>query len=426
MNQLGHKIYITIFSMLLAFAGFGQQLFPVQVNGVTIPPRALNINIYGTDRSQDLTYFATLVDRDEPFLDVTLRVTIESKGKVIYRTDPNFLGPIINLQQFQARTIRGSDLRPYLTPSALVGPSDRGKGSVEVPEGFNRICLEVMGTVRRVPVSNKFCVSGNFKLNQPPFLVKPACGSRSVLPPTQNLLFNWRPMHRGSSNSPSPVEYEFTLVELPPGVTNANDAFNSSMRVYSTTTTNPTLFYGAGQPRLLPDRIYAWRVKAVASNHRTSLLFENGGLSEVCTFSYYTENVGGGTFPGGGGTTTGGGVEDKDKVPPTGCEVYKTDYGPVSSNSPTSVPIIEEDVVKVGYFEMEVRSVAPSGGGYNGGGVITVPMFNCKVNVEFSNLKVNSSLRAFAADKIVAVVDPVFKKQKTQLSSQMNQAVNNR
>ena len=430
------KHLITLCAFLAGIPLWSQQLFPVQVNGVLVPPRALNINVYSTDRSQDLTYFATLVDRDEPFLDVRLRVTIESSGRVIYRTDPNFKGPIINLRQFQPFTIRGSDLAPYLTPSALVGQGDQGQGSVEVPEGFNRICLEVMGVVREVPLSNKFCVQGNFKLNQVPFLIKPVCGSRTVMPVMQNLLFNWRAMHRGSSNNPGPVEYEFTLVELPPGTSNINDAFEASLQVYRTTTTNPSFFYGPSQPRLQADKIYAWRVKAIPSNYRTSKLFKNDGISEVCSFSYYYENPGGGG-PGGNtgwpGTTGGGGggggtgTQEKDKAPPTGCEVYRTDYGPVTASGPNSIPVVEEDVVKVGYFNMEIRSIAPSGGGYNGSGVIEVPLLNCAVNVDFKNLKVNSSMRVFAADEITAAVDPQYKKNKTQMAGgQMGSTINDR
>jgi hypothetical protein len=60
------------------------------------------------------------------------------------------------------------------------------------------------------------------------------------------------------------VEYTFELVSLPLGVMNANDAFESALKVYTTTTTATSLIYTQAEPTLEPNVYYAWRVTAKA------------------------------------------------------------------------------------------------------------------------------------------------------------------
>ncbi|MBK7740258.1 MAG: hypothetical protein IPI42_06765 [Saprospiraceae bacterium] len=104
----------------------------------------------------------------------------------------------------------------YLSNVAMIGTTPSSVGSIKVPEGFNQICLQMYGVDRYVPVSNKFCISGNFRLSLPPRIVKPAFNETIKKLPVQNLVFSWQPMHIGSPNNPGPVEYTFDLVELPP------------------------------------------------------------------------------------------------------------------------------------------------------------------------------------------------------------------
>src|SRR5690606_28035098 len=105
-----------------------------------------------------------LNDPVETSLLVKPRVSIEQNGRVIYMTDPNFGGETFLLNQFEPMVINGSTLQNYFSNIALVGAGGNGRGSVEVPEGFNQICLQMYGVIRDVPISNKFCVSGNFRL----------------------------------------------------------------------------------------------------------------------------------------------------------------------------------------------------------------------------------------------------------------------
>ncbi|MEK7255690.1 MAG: hypothetical protein AAB316_13155, partial [Bacteroidota bacterium] len=172
----------------------------------------------------------------------------------------------------------------------------------------------------------------------------------------------------GSSNSPAPVEYFFELKEILPGA-NPNDAFDFSLSVFETTTMSPTLLYSQSEPQLEPGKIYAWRVTAKSALW-AGLLFQNNGKSEVCSFTYtgsggdpfdpFGGSGGGGTgggnpFGGGSGNPFGGGVgspsgvggggggtfgssglaaeqKEEQRVPPSGCEVFDTDYGTVKGN----------------------------------------------------------------------------------------------
>jgi hypothetical protein len=203
------------------------QVYPVQVTGSLIPPHSLDLKVYGTDRNMDLSFNALLKDPTQAFLSVVPRITIEQSGSEIYGTDPNFFGGQLLLSQFENQTIDGLFLNKYLSNAALSGKGGQGMGSVEIPEGFNQVCLQFYGVERSVAVSNKFCVSGNFRLNQPPQIIKPAFNEKIKIPPVQSTIFSWQPMHLGSGNNPGMVEYTFEIVELPIGVMNANDVFES-------------------------------------------------------------------------------------------------------------------------------------------------------------------------------------------------------
>ncbi|KAA3639609.1 MAG: hypothetical protein DWQ02_03425, partial [Bacteroidetes bacterium] len=401
------RILPILFVLFVIGEVVAQQVWPVQLTGAMIPPRSLDLGVYGADRPQDLFFNALLNDPVEPSLQVRLELSIERNGEVLYITDPNYLAPPITLSQFQMMQIDGSMLRDYLNNANLVGAQNTGMGAIEIPEGFNQICLQVYGVERNVPVSNKFCVQGSFVLNQPPQAIVPSCGELLELPETQNQLFTWQPMHLGSSNSPGAVEYKFEMVQLPEGTYNANDAFESSLQVYQTTTMTPSLIYTQAEPQLEPGKLYAWRVKAYPMMHPTSKLFQNSGYSEICTFMYYE------------GEKPGLDITAFNNPSPTGCEVFNTDYGPISNTEPVSTPLVETDMVALGYFTMEITEATGGAQGFNGTGKVRIPMFNAYVNVEFTGLRVNSDMRVFAVEEAKAVVDQPFALDKVQLQAEV-------
>lgn len=148
-------------------------VWPVQVSGSMLPPHSLNLKVYGTDRTEDLSFNVMLRDPIQPSLWVKPVITIEQNGSVVYQTDPNFAGKPILLSQFESMIVNGSLLGEYLSNVAMIGTTPSSDGSIKVPEGFNQICLQMYGVDRYVPVSNKFCISGNFRLNLPLALSSP-------------------------------------------------------------------------------------------------------------------------------------------------------------------------------------------------------------------------------------------------------------
>lgn len=214
-------------------------------------------------------------------------------------------------------------------------------------------------------------------------------------------------MHLGSSNAPGAVEYKFEMVQLPDGTYNANDAFESALEVYQTTTMTPSLIYTQAEPQLISGKLYAWRVKAYSMMHPTSKLFQNSGYSEICTFMYYE------------GEKPGLDISSFNNPSPTGCEVFNTDYGPISNTEPISTPLVETDLVALGYFTMEIMEATGGAQGFNGKGKVRIPMFNAYVNVAFSGLKVNSDMRVFEVEEVKAVVDQPFALDKVQLQAEL-------
>ncbi len=165
----------------------------------------------------------------------------------------------IRLEQFNTEFFDGNTIAPYFDAINLVG-TNGGIRNIILPEGFNRICIQIMDYEQRVPISNELCLGGNFVTNQVPILQLPNCNAEIKFQETQNILFNWTPMHLGSGNAPPLVEYKFELVELLPSITNANDAFQYSLNVYSAVISSPSLIYTPSEPLLEQGKIYAWRV----------------------------------------------------------------------------------------------------------------------------------------------------------------------
>lgn len=377
------------------FAGAQSAQYPVRVSGFMIPPHSLDLKVYAYDRAADLNFQMILNDPKEVSLDVIPVLSIEQNGTVIYQTDLNVVNPI-TLYQFEPTELKGEALNPLLSIESLRSASGGGFGSTLIPEGFYNICLQLYGGVNRlVPVSNKFCISANFRLNQPPQIIKPAFKEKIKIPAIQNMIFSWMPMHLSSGNNPGAVEYVFEMVELPAGVMNANDAFEASLKVYTTTVNTPSLIYTPAEPILKPNTYYAWRVTARSLLHPTSTLFQNEGKSEISIFLMYDGDAPSTEF------------NPFDKSSPRGCSVYETSYGPVDKADNTASILSPNQIVQVGYFSMKIVEANGSPQqGYSGRGLIEYPMLRSTLEVYFNNIMVNSNNRVFRSESIKAAVNP--------------------
>ena len=371
-----------------------QVVYPVALSGAGLPPaRSLDLSVYALERAQDVMFTATLADPTEPRLDVKLRLSVEQGGQVLYRTDPNNGLPPITLAAGQPLVINGRTLAPYLRFENLLGSGGGAPRSLEVPEGFIDVCVEVYGVQRVVPVSRKICLTRYFRLNQVPLPILPAQGAQIERKQVQNLLFTWTPRHLGSGNAPRVVNYEFELVRLPRGYYNANDAFRASRRIITARVTGPSYVYGPTQPLLDTNAVYAWRVRAFAPGQERSLLFQNDGYAEIQTFYYY------GSHP----------IDDDitpfDNPSPLGCSVFATDYPALRVDEGEARAVSGGDRLKLGYFTMRVTEAKGAAGSYDGRGLVEFPVLNAKIPVRFEGLRVNLDSRVVAADLVEAEAD---------------------
>lgn len=396
-------LYLTFFLFICSLTA-QNTIWPVQVTGALVPPHSLDLKVYGTDRVNDLNFQVFLKDPVEQSLQVRPVLTIEQNGTILYQTDMNFNGDILTLTQFEPFVLDGTILNRYLSSEALTGRAEQGRGATLIPEGFNQICLQMYGVERSVPVSNKFCVAGNFRLNQPPQIIKPAFNEKIKMPEVQNMIFSWMPMHLGSGNNPGAVDYFFELVALPQGVMNANDFFDSALKVYSTTTNATSFIYSQAEPPLQPGVYYAWRVKASSMLHPTSTLFQNEGKSEISVFVLYE------------GEVPTNDLNPFDNPAPRGCSVYETGYGPVSKADNEPMILAPNQDVKLGFFNMKVTEASGNSQvGYSGKGLIAFPMLRSTLEVVFTNVKVNKEGRVYESESIEAGSGP-FTLSKEQLS----------
>lgn len=410
MSIRNHTLIVFLFTILNILPAFSQnEIWPVQVSGTMLPPHSLNLKVYGVDRTSDLVFNAQLRDPAQGAIYVKPRVTIEQNGTILNQTDPNFIDEPVLLSQFENKVLDGGFLSKYLSNFAMAGYGGQGQGSIDVPEGFNQICIQMYGIDRDVPVSNKFCVSGNFRLNQPPQITKPYFNEKIAFKENQNLLFSWTPMHIGSGNNPGPVEYDFELVELPLGVMNANDVFESALKIYRTTALTNSLIYTPGEPNLEPNKFYAWRVTARSIMFGSSKLFQNDGKSEVSMFVLYEGEEPDLTF-------NPAGVDI-----PRGCSVFETSFRAVIKSENQSNVLVQNQKVQVGYFDMVIGDVYGGIQGYSGKGWIDYPMLRSKIEVEFENIKVNKDGRVYEAESIEANIKDGLFLSKDNLTSEVIQ-----
>ncbi len=366
------------------------QNFPVQVQGQLIPPYSLQISDYFTDRGQDLMFSVLLRDPTVNTREVTFRIYVQHNGGDYLVSDPSFLGPSFILERGEPLLVTGDDLFPFFEQLAPVVP---GLPSAYLPEGVNGICLEVIDLIRGEVISNKGCGIGFFERAQPPLVQSPVCGQEITFTETQNILFQWQPLHLASPNPITDVRYSLTLVQLDPNDDNPNDGFeNSGIPIFSVDDiTGSSYLYTETDPQLLDqDATYAWRVQARSFDLNGELqdFFVNGGYSQVCTFTF------------------GDGWPPPNPLEFSSCLNSDCDYSGAIDLAQSTDFFMPGEVWQVGSFEMLLSEVQWSNGGYVGSGHIFVPFLNTYVAVNFDGVSVNNEGRLFEGRVDAEVIDP--------------------
>lgn len=187
---------------------------------------------------------------------------------------------------------------------------------------------------------------------------------------------------------------------------NANDAFESALKVFNTTTTSTSLIYSQAEPVLDPNKYYAWRVTASSFLYPTSKLFQNDGKSEISIFILYD------------GDSPATELNPFDNPAPRGCSVYETSYGPIAKADNESMIVGVNQDVKLGYFKMKItEAIGAIQNGYSGKGIVYYPMLRSSLEVEFENLKVNKEGRVYESERIQTLQSPDIYLDMKQINS---------
>ncbi len=277
---------ITYYFLLVTFlftSGLEAQVFPVNVTPQVIPPYSLKLSEYSTSVSDKLILNLLLTDITETNRQVRLKFFVENNAglsvqsnDVVIGANPVFLDGGIPLR------ISNVDLQAYFALQNLNGITPQ-EYSRPLPEGLYGFCFEVYDALSGRQISRKSCARVYLALANPPILITPERNEMVVMKNPQNIFFNWSP----GTPAGTRVEYEFTLTELWDNQIDPQAAFLSSPPLFQTTTINNSLLYGPGETQLLPNKMYGWRVKAIATDgiNETSV-FKNNGYSEIFHFTY--------------------------------------------------------------------------------------------------------------------------------------------
>jgi hypothetical protein len=271
-----------------------------------------------------------------------------------------------------------------------------------LPEGNYFFCIQAFDYNTGVELSFPSpagCTMIPISYPQPPVITSPLCESTVF----NNLpTFSWTPPvgNVGGAN----LRYDLYILKLLPGAEPnyamqlAVDYRAGNPLVISNLTYN-TYAYAPYDPPLQDGATYAMQVVVRDLNNHT--VFENGGRSEVCTFTYDGSKLG----PGGneqnavvGEANVNGGI--------CSCETQLTDLNIVAGPQ-----VSPGTMIQVGDFMMTVVQVtAPpdAQGKFSGIGTIPVPFMNVqqvKIRVNFTDIQVNGDMAVVAGEVRARIKD---------------------
>ena len=281
MYRLGHslRLFVLLLTACLGVSGrlFGQY-YPIHATVQWPAPQSPYLVDYSTGSRDRL--IVTLLNRDlqQPLLYAKLRLQIKS-GSFTARSREEVSYPQLELQTSVPLRLTGVDLSPYLQPQHLqmTGRLEQGR----LPSGYAELQLQVIDYYTGRPLSDWHTARAYLDVKKPPFLNLPERDAQVALRDPFFLRFQWTPRHQGLSGT----EYEFVLKELPDNGAAPQSAFAYGQEIFRTHTRSTSLSYTHLDPLLLPNRRYAWQVRAlVRSGVEEVGMFEHGGLSEVSWF----------------------------------------------------------------------------------------------------------------------------------------------
>ncbi len=356
----------------------------------------------------------TVMNQSPSPVSLKLLATIEGDNGIKIATRPGFQPSVpLVLTGGQTMVLTGAQLRNLnknLTENDLdiAGVSINQLVQTEqLPEGMYTICVRAYNYQTGVQVSPEMvgCTAVFITWYDPPILTWPVDNANCVPQTPQFQLFNWTP-----SGQPGKTRYRFEMVDMTyNNLANPNDAFQTPAVMPFFKQENlfsVSLAYDLSKPALTKGHRYAWRVTAYDPTQ--SISFKNGGKSEVWSFVYAANGLGGpGEITsnpnpnppgGGGGIDPVGGFQNPinpqmNYAPP--CTPLEC--SPEMPQGPAvATGIVPGSEVIVGHFKVEIVTMQWTGTKINGTGRVYVPMFKGRIAVDISNLEVNAQGKAMA------------------------------
>lgn len=277
------KLILTLFIILYGFGQMMAQRFPITVVPQINPPAPVNFYNYADQATINSPLRVQLLLSDITISNeqIRLKVYFEGNGIAFESRDVVIGASSLFIDGGVPLVLTNTTLAPYFEFQNIQGVNSNIYGST-IPEGSYQFCFEVFDFSTGNRLSSKTCASAFLYNNEPPLLNLPFKGANIEPTETENIVFQWTPRHINVSN----VEYELSIVEIWDDQVDPQTAFLSQVPVFETTTKSTSFVYGPAQPQLLPEKRYAWRVKAKALQGIEEVgLFKNEGNSEIFWFS---------------------------------------------------------------------------------------------------------------------------------------------
>ena len=271
--------FFFIFSIVL-----NAQVYPVQVTTQILPPNNVTLSSHTTTTVNKIKLTLRLNDINKSNLQVRLKMRIKGRGLDIQSRDYGIGTMPIFLNGGVGKVLNSIDLRPYFRLQNLVGISPQ-RYHKPLPDGVYTLCFDVYTANTPIPqlVSNPMssCATMYLIVNDPPILNKPERGDQIILKDPLNILFQWQSRSISASN----ITYQFELRELWDMQIDPQAGFLASPPLFTETTRTNALLYDISKTALLPDKTYAWRVKAISTTGlEENAIFKNNGYSEIFHF----------------------------------------------------------------------------------------------------------------------------------------------
>lgn len=278
------KLLGYIFIVLSFFGHLYAQNYPVQVIPQLIPPSPIYISNYAdaTTINSPLRVQILLNDITISNREIRLKVYVEGSGVYLQSTNVVLGASPLYLEGGVPLTLTNIELAPYFEYRNMPG-SNPNLYSQPLPEGSYQFCFEVFDVATGNRLSAKTCAANFIFHNDPPFLNMPFKNEEIAVKNPQNIVFQWTPRNINVSN----IEYELSIVEIWDNYIDPQAAFFSMPPIFEVTTRATSYVLGPADPMLLPNKKYAWRVKAKALLGAEEIgVFKNQGYSEVYWFNH--------------------------------------------------------------------------------------------------------------------------------------------